>query len=116
MKVFGSPNKGFEIEIENLIADSYIENISNESINEIIKAWINTHQNHQIPAHYFTNDNSGICLIRKFIPSQDNPKFLKLSRPGFNYDENEHDFMNEELFNIESNKWIKSKKSLVYEL
>ncbi|NRS87779.1 hypothetical protein HNQ02_000686 [Flavobacterium sp. 7E] len=116
LNVFSAPNEGFEKEIENLINESYIKDISNQSINEIIRKWITKHNDQQIPPQYFNNKNSGICLIRKFIPSQDNPKFLKLSRPGFDYDEKEHDFMNEELFNIESNKWIKSKKSLVNEL
>lgn len=113
LNVFSAPNEGFEKEIENLINESYIKDISNQSINEIIREWITTHNDQQIPPHYFNNENSGICLIRKFIPSQDNPKFLKLSRPGFNYNEKEHDFMNEELFNIENNKWFKSKKSIM---
>jgi hypothetical protein len=113
LNIFGAPNQGFEKEIENLINESYIKDISNQSINEIIREWILIHSTQQIPPHYFNNESSGICLIRKFIPSLDNPKFLKLSRPGFDYDEQEHDFLNEQLFNIESNKWFKSKKSLI---
>jgi hypothetical protein len=111
LKIFGLPNEGFEKEIENLITESYILNISSESISEIIRAWIKTHNDQFIPPHYFNNNNSGICLIRRFIPNQENPKFLKLSRPGFDFNEQEHDFINEELFNITSNNWIKSKQS-----
>ncbi|WP_431244229.1 hypothetical protein ACQ9BO_07650 [Flavobacterium sp. P21] len=110
LKIFGIPNEAFEKEIENLITASYILDISSESISEIIRAWIKKHNDQFIPAHYFNNNNSGICIICKFIPNQDNPKFLKLSRPGFNYDEKEHDFLNENLFNIATNSWIKSKQ------
>lgn len=111
LNVFGEPNEGFEKEIENLIASCYIENISHNSINEIIRTWIKAHNKQQFPAHFYSNYYSGICLVRKYIPNQQNPKFLKLSRPGFDYDEQEHDFVNEDLLSLATNNWIKSKQS-----
>jgi hypothetical protein len=111
LKIFGKPTEGFESIIENLISDSHIEELSNTEINKIIRSWIAIYENKQYLPNYFENETTGICLIRRFIPN-DAPKFLKLSRPGFDYDEQEHDFIFSELFNLETAQWIKSKNSL----
>lgn len=111
LNIFGKPAKGFESTIENLINDSHIDKISNIEINQVITNWIIIYENKKYPRNYFKNKNTGICLIRRSIPN-DIPKFLKLSRPGFNYDEQQHDFVFSELFNLETEKWIKSKNSL----
>jgi hypothetical protein len=111
LSVFGKPNDGFENTIENLINESHIKNISNSAINTIIKNWISNYENERLPPNYYNNRSTGVCIIRKYIP-QENPKFLKLSRPGFIYTEREHDFLKQELFNLETEEWIKSKNSI----
>ena len=111
LNIFGKPADGFESIVENLIDESHIEELSNNVINTILRDWIAVYDMKQYPPNYFENKAIGICLIRKFIP-QDSPRFLKLSRPGFNYDNQEHDFISQDLFNLETTKWIKSKNSL----
>lgn len=111
LSIFGKPNEEFKNTVERLIKESNIENLSNLTINSMIKDWIKIYVSEKLPSNYYKNNQTGICIVRKFIPS-DNPKFLKLSRPGFIYDEQEHDFVKQELFSLETSKWIKSKKSL----
>lgn len=111
LNIFGKPADGFESIIDNLIDESHIDNLSNTTINTSFKDWIAIFESKQYPNNYFENDVTGICLVRKFIP-QDSPKFLKLSRPGFVYDVQEHDFVSQYLFNLETSTWIKSKNSL----
>lgn len=111
LNVLGKPADGFESIIETLINESNIEELSNTTINNSLRDWISVYEMKQYPPNYFEHKTVGICLIRKFIP-QDSPKFLKLSRPGFKYDNQEHDFVSQDLFNLETTKWIKSKNSL----
>jgi hypothetical protein len=108
LTIFGNPNEGYENEIESLINDSHIENISNSEINKIIKDWMNRKDKGLFPPNYYNAEKVGICLIRKFIPNQENPKFLKLSRPGFIYNELEHDFIAEKLFDVNTKDWFNS--------
>jgi hypothetical protein len=116
LNIFGIPNNTFENEIENLINDSHIENISGLMLNNIIKDWINIYSNKKFPLNYFHTEKAGICLIKKFIPNQENSKFLKLSRPGFVYDENERDFIAENLYDLNSNNWFNSNPRKIDEL
>ena len=76
----------------------------------LIKDWININSNKEFPSSYFITENAGICIIRKFIPNQENPKFLKLSRPGFVYDEQEHDFIDEKFYDLNTNNWFNSNR------
>ena len=115
LNIFGTPNEGFENNVESLIDESHIENISNSAINTIIKDWIRIYEKEQLPSNYYKNETIGICIIRKFIPN-DNPKFLKLSRPGFDYNEEEHDFIAKKLFDLNTNNWFDPNPRRINEL
>ena len=59
-------------------------------------------QNWQIKSKshdYYAAKNLGICNVVKRIPSEGSLKFLKLSRPGFEYNEEEKDFILSQLYN-----------------
>lgn len=116
LTIYGNPDDNFENEIETLINNSHIENISNTDINSTIKQWIKENNKNQLPTNYFHSEITGICVIRKFIPNNEKPNFLKLSRPGFDFNLAEHDFVSDELYHIESKKWFRTKKSLHDEL
>ena len=116
LSIFGNPDDNFENEIETLINNSHIENISNTDINSTIKQWIRENNKNQLPTNYFHSEITGICVIKKFIPNNEKPNFLKLSRPGFDFNLSEHDFVSDELYHIESKKWFRTKKSLHDEL
>ena len=105
VKVLGKPNDGFEKSIENLINDSHIEELSNVEINKIITSWITKYETKQYKDYYFENETTGICIVDKFIPP-DKPKFLKLSRPGFDYIEETHRFISDKLFDLKANSWF----------
>ena len=59
-------------------------------------------QNWQIKSkshNYYAAKNLGICNVVKRIPSEGSLKFLKLSRPGFEYNEEKKDFILSQLYN-----------------
>nr|WP_314839232.1 hypothetical protein [uncultured Flavobacterium sp.] len=105
LSVFGKPNDEFENNVESLINESHIENISYLAINKLIKDWIKVYDSGQLPQNYFTTKFTGTCIVRKNIPLE-NPKFLKLSRPGFEYNEKEHDFIAKKLFDLNTSNWF----------
>jgi hypothetical protein len=51
-----------------------------------------------------------LCLVNKFLPSNDNKKFIKIVRPGFDFDDDEKDFILKELYQIDTGKLLKSKQ------
>lgn len=106
LNIFDHPDESLESVIESLINDSHIEDISKSEIMIIIKNWIKINTLNQFPSNYFNAGKIGICLIKKFIPNQENPKFLKLSRPGFYYDEHNHDFIADQLFDLKTKNWF----------
>ena len=116
LKVFNTSLEGYGNLVENLINDSHIENLSHKEINEIIRLWITTHENKEYTNRFFENEITGICLVHKYIPSEENPKFLKLSRPGFNYHEQLHDFIADTLFDLRTNNWFDTNPRKIDEL
>ena len=85
---------GFEKHLTEFLKNTSI-NIDQLRLFETIQNW----QNQPISNDYFKSRNLGICNIIKRIPSEGPLKFLKLSRPGFKYDENKKDFILTKLYN-----------------
>ena len=52
----------------------------------------------------FHCDNHGICQIIKRIPLSGPIKFLKLGRPGFEYNHDEKEFVLTKLYNYQTGK------------
>ena len=116
LTVLGTPSVNDENLIANLVTNSHIENLSRKEITSIIMKWIETYKTKEYPSHYFENEITGICLVHKYIPSEENPKFLKLSRPGFNYHEQLHDFIADTLFDLRTNNWFDTNPRKIDEL
>lgn len=116
LTVLGTPSVNDENLIANLVTNSHIENLSHKEITSIIMKWIETYKTKEYPSHYFENEITGICLVHKYIPSEENPKFLKLSRPGFNYHEQLHDFIADTLFDLRTNNWFDTNPRKIDEL
>lgn len=49
--------------------------------------------------------------MNSFLPKTGEKTFLKISRPGFDYDESVNDFVLKELYKIETGKLMKSKQN-----
>ena len=90
---------GFEKHLTEFLKNTSI-NIDQLRLFETIQNW----QNQPISNDYFKSRNLGICNIIKRIPSEGPLKFLKLSRPGFKYDENKKDFILTKLYNCHTHQ------------
>lgn len=112
LTILGIPSENYEAFILELIKTSNIKTLNTGELMNIINRWLEIFQSRAFPDNYMEVETVGICIIKKFVPSAENPKFVKLGRPGFDYDEKEHDFIIAELFNLETATWIKSKKSI----
>ena len=112
LTILGIPSENYEAIILELIKSSNIETLSSDELMQIIKKWLEIFHSGKIPHKYMVAGTRGLCVIKKFIPSMQNRKFVKLARPGFDYDEQQHDFILPELFALKTAAWIKSKNSI----
>jgi len=85
--------------------------ISEETILNDIETWINDYKN--LDSESVINcKNLGFCSIEKRIPSEGAPKFYKLGRPGFEFDEDQADFVLSKLYNVNTGELFKSRNSI----
>lgn len=111
LNIFGKPSENMEKTIENLVAEIHFDEISSYKIKDSIDNWLKTYQLTDFNEEIFKNPKTGFTIINKRVPFE-NPKFLKLSRPGFEFNVGGNDFISEDLFSLESEIWFKSKNSL----
>jgi hypothetical protein len=92
---FGILEIGFEKHLPEFLQNTSIDNVLEDSLIERIQNWHSKSKSHD----YFKTKNLGICNIVKRIPAVGTLKFLKLSRPGFEFNEEKKDFILSELYN-----------------
>ena len=100
----GEPEKGFDKHLTD-----FLKNVSIKEINEIelikhLQDWIELARTEKNRMDYFYDKNMGVCFVEKRIPNNGKPKFLKLSRPGFEYDDEKGDFILSDLFDCSTNE------------
>jgi hypothetical protein len=86
---------GYEKHLSEFLKNTSINSVQENSLMERIKKW-NTKSK---PNEYYRAKNLGICNIIKRIPPEGTIKFLKLSRPGFEYNDDDKDFVLSKLYN-----------------
>lgn len=109
-------NKFGELDVD--YADSLLDFYKNISIKEVsingsldvLKNWHFDYKNNYSTDDFYNCKDLGLCLVNKFLPSNDNKKFIKIVRPGFDFDEEEKDFILKELYHIDTGKLMKSKQ------
>lgn len=84
---------------------------SAEELVDIVEKWIVYYREGKWNDEYLVDDEQGICEITKRIPFE-KPKFYKIARPGFGYNEEEHNFILDELYQISTGNLMRSKQSL----
>ena len=90
---------GFEKHLTEFLKNTSI-NLDQNRLIEKIQNWQIKTKSHD----YFSAANLGICKVVKRIPQEGPLKFLKLSRPGFEYNENDKDFILSQLYNCTTHK------------
>lgn len=84
---------GFEKHLSEFLKNTSIDRDQEKSLVERLENW-------QAKSHdYYAAKSLGICNVVKRIPSEGPLKFLKLSRPGFEYNNEEKDFILSQLYN-----------------
>ena len=122
-KAFLVKNIQFPFLRENLEKESlhcHIEMYSVDQAIEVIKEFEHFYQQNKnsmeipIEGEFFHTLNLGYCEVIKAIPSIEQPKFLKIRRPGFPGEEGEAtpDFILEKLYQVKGGKLIPRLQSL----
>ena len=86
---------GFEKHLSEFLKNTSINRDQENSLVERLENWQVKYKSHD----YYTARTLGICNAVKRIPSEGPMKFLKLSRPGFGYNDEEKDFILSQLYN-----------------
>lgn len=86
---------GFEKHLSEFLKNTSIDRDKEDLLVERIQNWQIKSKSH----NYYAAKNLGICNVVKRIPSEGSLKFLKLSRPGFEYNEEKKDFILSQLYN-----------------
>ena len=86
---------GYENHLSEFLKNTSIDRDQEDSLVKRINNWQVKSKSHD----YYAAKNLGICNVVKRIPSEGPLKFLKLSRPGFSYNNEEKDFILSQLYN-----------------
>jgi hypothetical protein len=86
---------GFEKHLSEFLKNTSIDRDQEGALVDRIQNWQVKSKSHD----YYTAKNLGVCNVVKRIPSEGPLKFLKLSRPGFEYNDEEKDFILSQLYN-----------------
>lgn len=91
---------GFEKHLSEFLKNTSIDRDQEDSLVERLENWQIKSKSHD----YYAAKKLGICNVVKRIPSEGPLKFLKLSRPGFEYNDEEKDFILSQLYNCNTHE------------
>ena len=91
---------GFEKHLSEFLKNTSIDRDQEDSLVERLENWQIKSRSHD----YYAAKKLGICNVVKRIPLEGPLKFLKLSRPGFEYNDEEKDFILSQLYNCNSHE------------
>lgn len=100
--IFQKLEKGYEKQLEAFLDNSSLENKDANNMTGIIEKWQEDYDALKVQNNILVSEKFGVCEIVKKIPDNGSPKFLKLARPGFRYNEEENDFILEQLYNCKT--------------
>ncbi|WP_338357503.1 hypothetical protein [Yeosuana marina] len=100
----GLPEEGFEKHLEEFLKNTSIKNQEINNLTTIINNGLVQYNSFKESNEFHFSDSLGICEIIKRIPLSGPTKFLKLGRPGFEYNFESNDFILSKLYNYETGK------------
>ena len=108
------PNKALKNTFVSLLSSTNFKGINIELIQSDIDKWCNINVSSNLSNLRWVSDKFGLCDISKIIPvGSENPKFIQLSRPGFDYNKKEKTFIKPGLMSLETGIFMKSKQSII---
>jgi hypothetical protein len=108
----GVPESIVDEKVNNFLKDVCIKNLNAIDLIKQLNNWISDFKSEKWKADCFYGVNLGISYIYKKIPATGQTKFLKLARPGFEYNTDEKDFVHLELYECETGLFRKSLQKL----
>lgn len=108
----GLPENVLEEKLDEFLKDVCIKNLKTMDLISQINKWISDFNLETWKKDCFYKNNLGISFIKKKIPANGQTKFLKLARPGFEYNSDEMDFVHSELYECETGVFRKSLQNL----
>lgn len=103
----GAPNEDLSKYFDSLILNTNMEDIKSSELISHANNWIKRFKANDWQKNYLIDDKLGVCDILKKIPKE-RPKFVKIARPGFSFEETAHDFVLNDLYNLETKELIGS--------
>lgn len=100
----GGLEKGYEKHLEEFLKNTSIEKKESTILSVHIEKWMDSVDSLADLDDVHIDEELGICEIIKKIPSTEPVKFLKLGRPGFEYNDEVHDFILPKLYNCKTGK------------
>jgi len=91
---------GFDNHLSEFLKNTSIDSDQKSSLVERIQNWQIASKSHV----YYSAEKLGICHVVKRIPAEGPMKFLKLSRPGFEYKDDEKNFVLSQLYNCTTHR------------
>lgn len=99
----GDIESNLEDHFEELLKNVSIEELHESSLINHVKKWSDNLKTLK-GSSYLLDKQLGICNIEKKIPVSGPPKYLKISRPGFEYNEDVQDFLLSDLYECQTKK------------
>ena len=91
---------GFEKHFSEFLKNTSINRSQENKLVDRIEDWQEKFKSHD----FYKAKSLGICNVVKRIPKEGTLKFLKLSRPGFEYNDDKKDFILSQLYNCNTEK------------
>jgi hypothetical protein len=111
MDKFGPIEEQLETYFEEYLKNVSIEQLSVPDLMGHVHAWQRTIQAKNW-SDYINIPGLGFCSIEKRIPEGENPKYLKIARPGFPYSAEDNEFYFPELYECSTGRFMKSRQSI----
>ncbi|WP_417371232.1 hypothetical protein [Gelidibacter japonicus] len=100
----GKLEQGYERHLEEFIKNTSIQKKETTVLSAYIEEWMQSADALDDIDDFHVSKDLGICEIIKKIPLTEPVKFLKLGRPGFEYNDEAQDFILQKLYNCKTGK------------
>lgn len=108
LRKFGKIEKGFEKNFEDFLKNCSIKQKESGSLSLHIEEWMFRVDEIDKSKDLHITDKLGVCCIVKTIPPNGPTKYLRLGRPGFEYNGETNDFILSDLLDYKSGELIQS--------
>ncbi len=85
-----------------------VKELTSEQLINFIRDWNEDFEGLNHNPRYLISNEFGVCRIQKFIPYIEEPKYLRLARPGFEFSDEHKEFELPELYDCQTGQLMSS--------